>query len=142
MSIVAHLHGGQQWTLWSCPVKPYGLNPETTIGEPHVARSAGLLCLWLGRLSSLRSLGGGVTMKETPKHHFFLSSVGTWCTTGQGRTLSEAIKLMEREKLTFWVWYVPVEPEADYEISMFAPQVPGAHIVETVEFKNGRRVKQ
>ena len=82
-----------------------------------------------------------VTSDKTANHHFFLSSVATWMTTGTDRSLTEAIRMMEKEKLTFTIWYVPVEPKTEYEINFFAPQVPGAHPVETVQFQSGRRVK-
>ena len=82
-----------------------------------------------------------VTGNKTANHHFFLSSVATWMTTGTDRSLTEAIRMMEKEKLTFSIWYVPVEPTTEYEINFFAPQVPGAHHVEMVQFRSGRRVK-
>ena len=73
--------------------------------------------------------------------HFYLSSVATWMTTGTVRTLSEAVRLMDKEAYTYGIWYVPMEATADYEIRMYAPQVEGAVFVELVEFKNGRKVK-
>lgn len=79
--------------------------------------------------------------KPTPAHHFLLTSVTTWCTTGTTRTLTDAIKLMDKDKLTYCIWYVPCAADADYQINFYAPQVEGAFPVELVEFKNGRRVK-
>ena len=81
------------------------------------------------------------TGNKTANHHFFLSSVARWMTTGPDRNLTEAIRMMGVDKLTFTIWYVPVEPTTEYEINFFAPQVPGAHPVETVQFQSGRRVK-
>ena len=78
---------------------------------------------------------------NTTKHHFFVSSVAMWCTTGTSRTLTQAIRMFDKEKLTYTIWYVPLPPEADYEINYYCPQVAGAHLVELVEFKNGRKVK-
>lgn len=77
---------------------------------------------------------------ENTNHHFYLSSVAQWCTTGK-RSLTEAIKLMDADKMTYVIWYVPAPPEAEYAIQFYAPQVEGAHIVELVEYKNGRKVK-
>lgn len=79
--------------------------------------------------------------KPTPAHHFYLASVAQWCTTGTTRTLTDAIKLMDKDKLTYCIWYVPCDPDADYAITYYAPMVDGAFIVELVEYKNGRRVK-
>lgn len=60
-----------------------------------------------------------------PQFHFFLSSAGTWCSTGPDRTLTEAIKLMESEKLSFQIFYVPLPPGAEYKIAFYCPQVAG-----------------
>lgn len=76
----------------------------------------------------------------TTPHHFFLSSVATWMTTGPDRSLTDAIKAMESEKFTFFIWYVPAAYDAEYEISYFAPQVAGAHVVDEVHFRKGRRI--
>jgi hypothetical protein len=82
---------------------------------------------------------------ENHNHHFYLSSAAQWCTTGDSRghkrTLTEAIKLMEADKMTYVIWYVPAAPDAEYAVQFYAPQVEGAHIVELVEYKNGRKVK-
>jgi hypothetical protein len=80
-------------------------------------------------------------MSNKPNAHFYLSSCAQWCTTGTTRTLSEAIKLMDKDKLTYVIWFVPCAADADYEINFYAPQVDGAFPVELIEFKNGRRVK-
>ena len=74
-------------------------------------------------------------------HHFFLSSPATWCTTGLERTLTEAIKLMDAEKLSYCIYYIPLPPDEPYEINYYMPQVKDAVLVELVAFKNGRRVK-
>jgi hypothetical protein len=78
----------------------------------------------------------------TPKGHFYMSSIATWVTTGPGRSLTEAVRLMDSEKLTYMVWYIPHPPETPYEIRFYAPQVEGAECVDFVGFdKRGRRVK-
>lgn len=77
----------------------------------------------------------------TPQGHFYLSSVCTWMTTGQSRSLSEAVRLMDAEKYTYMIWYIPHPPETPYEIRMYAPYIDGAVCVDFVEFSNGRRVK-
>lgn len=75
---------------------------------------------------------------NAPSHHFFLSSPTTWCTTGPTRSLSEAIRLMDNEKLTYNVWYIPHGPETPYAIDFYTPQIEGATLVDTVTYKNGR----
>jgi hypothetical protein len=82
-------------------------------------------------------------MTETtqPQGHLLLINATTWCTTGINRTVAEATKIMEQEKLTYFVWYIPLPANAQYEINYYMPQVEGAHALEMVEFKNGRKVK-
>lgn len=80
-------------------------------------------------------------MSTKPNAHFMLSSVFTWCVTGDVYTLSDAVKLMDKEKQTYHIWYVPCPHDTMYEIAFFAPLVEGAYVVECVEFKHGKRVK-
>lgn len=75
-----------------------------------------------------------------PTSHLLFTSVTTWVTTGDKYNISEAVKIMEKEKMTYWVWYVPLPPTTDYEIEWFAPQVEGAVCIEAVEYQKGRKV--
>ncbi len=43
--------------------------------------------------------------------------------------------------MTFWVWYIPLEASAPYEISFYQPQVEGSILLQTVEFRNNKRSK-
>lgn len=81
-----------------------------------------------------------MTQSNTPAHHYLLTSATQWCSTGKSFTLTEAIRHMEKEKLTYVIWYVPLAPSEEYEIALFAPRVSGAYAVEMVEFKQGKRV--
>jgi hypothetical protein len=82
-------------------------------------------------------------MNETnqPQSHLLFVNATTWCSTGRTYSVAEAAKLMEKEKLTYFIYYVPLPADADYEINFYMPQVPGAYPLEMVEFKNGRKVK-
>lgn len=66
-------------------------------------------------------------MKHDPKgNHFFATSAATWITTGPHRDLETLIKNMNREGLTWALWFVPLPHDADYEIENFRPVVAGA----------------
>jgi hypothetical protein len=73
--------------------------------------------------------------------HLLFVNATTWCITGLKLTVAEAAKIMEQEKLTYFVWYIPLTADAQYEINYYMPQVEGALVLETVEFKKGRKVK-
>jgi len=75
------------------------------------------------------------------KHHFYASSVATWMTTNETRTLRDLIKAMDAEKLSYSLWFVPLPWNSDYQIRSFAPQVPGAIEVEFTHFSKGKIIK-
>lgn len=60
---------------------------------------------------------------DTPPHHFFASSAGTWRLSYD---VGQLVADMRREGLPFNVWLVPGPKDADYQIEWFAPQVEGA----------------
>ena len=76
-----------------------------------------------------------------PQSHLFFSNALMWCVSGPERTVSDAIKLMEKERISYCVFYVPVPPNTDYEIEFFTPQVPGTQMLELVEYRKGRKVR-
>jgi hypothetical protein len=76
-----------------------------------------------------------------PQGHLLFINATTWCFAGLNFTVAEAAKIMEQEKLTYFVWYIPLPADAQYEINYYMPQVEGALVLETVEFKKGRKVK-
>jgi len=55
--------------------------------------------------------------------HFFASSIANWRT---GTDLDDLIKTMKKDGYQFNLFYVPVPKDAEYDIKMYAPQVPGA----------------
>jgi hypothetical protein len=75
------------------------------------------------------------------KHHFYASSVATWATTNDTRTLRDLISLMDSEKHSWSLWLVPGSWDTPYPIGCYAPQVAGAIELEFTQFRNGRRVK-
>ena len=79
-------------------------------------------------------------MTTKTNHHFYMASFSTWVTTGKTYTFCDAMRLMNKEWYPYAIWYVPLPPEADYDINFYAPQVPDAHIVELV--KKGKTVKE
>lgn len=80
-------------------------------------------------------------MNECPEFHFLLVSATTWCTTGEDRSLTEAIDLMNKDRLTYYIWYVPCSEHDAYEINFYRPLVEGAHVVDMVYFVGGRKSK-
>jgi hypothetical protein len=58
----------------------------------------------------------------TEQFHFFASSLTTWRALPD---LREVIKFMDKEQLTYNVWYLPVPHDTDYDITYYTPQVEG-----------------
>lgn len=67
-----------------------------------------------------------------PVFHFYLSNVGEWRT---GKDLRTMMKEMDKQRLTYAVWYVPCAETEPYEIRWYRPQVAGAFLLQLVEFK-------
>lgn len=57
--------------------------------------------------------------------HFFAASADTWMTTNPARDLIQLIKAMEKHKLMFNLFFVPVPYDTDYEIEAYRPVVNG-----------------
>lgn len=76
-------------------------------------------------------------MKHTqPTFHFLITNILEWHT---GTDLSEMLKRFEKQKMTYWVWFVPVDSTTDYEITFYQPQVEGSMLLQAVEFIKGKR---
>lgn len=56
------------------------------------------------------------------KFHFFASSIGAWHAKA---TLDEAIASVQRDRLDFHVYYVPLPLSAPYEITRYRPDAKG-----------------
>ena len=77
---------------------------------------------------------------KQPTFHFLLTSVFRWYAS---EDLHEAMKYMDKQKATYWVWYVPCPKTSSYEINFYQPQVEVSFVLAQVEFdKHGRVVQQ
>lgn len=74
--------------------------------------------------------------EKSKEHHFFFASAMTWCTTSPNRSLSQAVKLMDKEKCIYNVYLVPTPHDKTYQIEWYVPQVPGTIHLETIDPKN------
>lgn len=54
--------------------------------------------------------------------HFFASSVASWEASAN---LDEVLAWMKKDGYPFNLWKVPLPADAEYKISMYAPQVEG-----------------
>lgn len=72
-----------------------------------------------------------------PEHHFLVTSIYQWHT---GTDLPSMMKRFDKEKMTYWVWYVPTSKDANYEIEFYQPQVEGSICLQEITYRNGRRV--
>lgn len=69
--------------------------------------------------------------------HFYLNNIFEWRT---GDDLHTLMKEMDKQKQTYWVWYVPGDAKSKYDIKWYAPQVEGAFVLTRVEYSKGKRV--
>ena len=76
--------------------------------------------------------------KQPQDIHFFASSVATWVTTTDTRTLPEVIELMESEGYPYSLFLVPGHWDTNYQIRHYAPQVEGARILGTFTPKKSK----
>jgi hypothetical protein len=78
-------------------------------------------------------------MKEN--QHFYASSVAQWATTNETRDLPALLELMDKDGLTYNLFSVPGSHNAEYDINMFQPQVPGTEWLGTFTLpkKKGRK---
>jgi len=72
-----------------------------------------------------------------PTFHFLLTSLRRWHTS---EDLHAAMKYMDMQKETYWVWYVPGPESARYEINFYQPQVEGSFVLAHVEFDSRGRI--
>jgi len=83
------------------------------------------------------NMAEGLVPVVQPTFHFYLHNIFEWRT---GHDLHTLMKQMDKHKQTYWVWYVPGEVTAQYDIKLYRPQVEGAFVLDMVEYKNGKRV--
>ena len=72
-----------------------------------------------------------------PEHHFLVASIFEW---QSGTDLHTIMKRFDKEKQTYWVWYVPAPADTPYNIEFYQPQVEGSICLQEVEFNKGKRV--
>jgi hypothetical protein len=72
------------------------------------------------------------------QHHFFAASASTWATTSPERNLQDLLKLMDKERLAYNLYLVPVAHDTDYNIEWFRPLVEGTMHMGTFTFKQGK----
>jgi hypothetical protein len=72
-------------------------------------------------------------LKHTqPTFHILCVNAFGW---RSGDNLHDLMKAMDKEKHTYWVWYVPGANGIPYAINFYQPQVEGAFVLAQVEPK-------
>ena len=69
---------------------------------------------------------------KQPTFHILCINAFGW---RSGDDMHALMKAMDKEKHTYWVWYVPCESTAPYGINFYQPQVEGAFVLAQVEKK-------
>lgn len=69
---------------------------------------------------------------KQPVFHFLALNLFEWRT---GTDLHALMKEFDRKGYTYWVWFVPCETDAHYEIDFYQPQVEGSFMLAEVEKK-------
>lgn len=83
-------------------------------------------------MSERISMTAGLLKHTQPEFHYLLTNVFEWITTAD---LHDGMKQMDKKGYTYWVWYVPGESSAPYEINFYQPQVQGSFVLAEVEKK-------
>jgi predicted O-linked N-acetylglucosamine transferase (SPINDLY family) len=68
-------------------------------------------------------------------HHFFAASAATYALTNDERDLQALLKLMDKERLAYNLYLVPVPHDTEYQINWYRPQVEGTMHLGTFNFK-------
>jgi hypothetical protein len=80
----------------------------------------------------------GLVPVPRPDFHFYVHNAFEWRT---GTELHTLMKAFDKEKHTYWVWYVPVKVKTPYDITFYRPQVAGSFVLEQVVYEKGRLQK-
>jgi hypothetical protein len=78
----------------------------------------------------------GFMQHEQPTFHFLVMNVFEWRT---GTDMHALMKEMDKQKHTYWVWYVPGAESSNYEISFYQPQVKGSFVLAEVNAPEKKR---
>jgi hypothetical protein len=82
----------------------------------------------------------GLVPVPRPDFHFYVHNAFEWRT---GTELHTLMKAFDKEKHTYWVWYVPLKVRpgtTPYAINCYRPQVTGAFVLDVIEYKNRKLV--
>ena len=74
----------------------------------------------------------GMIKHKQPTFHFLCVNAFGW---RSGDDMHALMKAMDKEKHTYWVWYVPGESTARYAINFYQPQVEGTQWLGYFEIK-------
>lgn len=80
-------------------------------------------------MSERINLSEGMVKHAQPNFHFLVTNVFEWRT---GTDLHALMKAMDKQKKTYWVWYVPGEETSSYAIRFYQPQVEGSFVLAEV----------
>jgi hypothetical protein len=78
-------------------------------------------------------------MTTETNRHYFAASATTWATTTPERDLRQLLKLMDKERLAYNLFIVPLPYDTPYEVNFYQPQVEGTMHLETFTFKRGEK---
>ena len=70
-------------------------------------------------------------------YHYFATSRFSWSTDND---LHRLMKRLDADKMSYDIWYVPIDREESYDLEAFAPQVEGATMIASIRFADGKRV--
>lgn len=83
-------------------------------------------------LPGFLEMGAALIKHEQPVFHFLMTSALTW---HSGTDLQKMMTFMNKEGYGYYIWFVPVGEDQDYEISFFQPQVKGSFVLGFIEPK-------
>jgi hypothetical protein len=78
----------------------------------------------------------GMIKHKQPTFHYLVTNPFEW---QSGDDLHELMKGFDKKGYTYWVWYVPGNEKAAYEIRFYQPQVEGSFVLAQVEKKAKRK---
>ena len=80
----------------------------------------------------------GLVPVPRPDFHFYVHNAFEWRT---GDDLHTLMKAFDKEKHTYWVWYVPLKVRpgtTPYAINCYRPQVEGSFVIAQVVYEKGK----
>jgi hypothetical protein len=74
-----------------------------------------------------------------PTFHFYVHNALEF---RSGTDLHTLMRWFDREKRTYWVWYVPCKHTVNYDINLYRPQVEGSFVLEQVVFDDKGKLQK